>query len=210
MRRAVLIATPPLLLATTWMAFQLAAALLGQGTGYLAGFLFYWIVWCGLLPLAILGPRRVAALFRSTTRPFGDQPWLGVVILGAPLALGFSYAFPRALPHATAAIIALSLLIAIVNATAEEILWRGTYAAVFRDSRLWGWLYPTLGFAVWHFAPQSVFPNPAPGGSTALVVVAGIVGLGWGWLARRTNTIRWTVLAHVAFDFSGLGARLYF
>jgi membrane protease YdiL (CAAX protease family) len=55
-----------------------------------------------------------------------------------------------------------------------------------------------------------VFPNPAPGGNLALVVVAGVVGLGWGWIVRRTGSLRWSTVAHIAFDFSGLGARLYF
>ena len=31
----------------------------------------------------------------------------------------------------------------------------------------------------------------------------------WGHVARRTGSIRWTCAAHVLFDFSGLGARLY-
>jgi len=67
-----------------------------------------------------------------------------------------------------------------------------------------------VGFAVWHFAPQSVFPNPRPGATVSLVVAAGIVGLMWGWVAHKTKSIRWTTLSHILFDFSGLGGRVYF
>ena len=48
-----------------------------------------------------------------------------------------------------------------------------------------------------------------PGGAWSFVLVAGIFGLGWAWLAQRSGSIRWTTLGHVLFDFGGLGARLY-
>jgi hypothetical protein len=44
-------------------------------------------------------------------------------------------------------------------------------------------LWPSLGFALWHFAPQSVLSNSMPGGAWSFVLVAGLVGLGWAWLA---------------------------
>jgi hypothetical protein len=41
------------------------------------------------------------------------------------------------------------------------------------------------------------------------VLVAGLVGLGWAWLAQQSRSIRWIAAAHILFDFSGLGALLY-
>jgi membrane protease YdiL (CAAX protease family) len=111
---------------------------------------------------------------------------------------------------ATLQIILVSALLAIVNGTLEEVLWRGTYLAFFPESLWWSRLYPAIGFAIWHFAPQSVFRNKAPGGNLSLVVVAGIVGLMWAWVAGSTGTLLWVTISHILFDFSGLGGRLYF
>ncbi|NPV81950.1 MAG: CPBP family intramembrane metalloprotease [Firmicutes bacterium] len=75
----------------------------------------------------------------------------------------------------------------------EEVLWRGTYVRIFPNHWFHGYIYPAIGFGVWHFSPQSVFPNTAPGGSVSLVIVAGLVGLMWGWAARRSGSILWNV-----------------
>jgi membrane protease YdiL (CAAX protease family) len=202
------LATPPILLVSTYVAFRWGSESLGAVPGYLAGFVFYWLVWCAGLPLLVLGGDALA-LFRPAARPFGHPRWIGLLAVGAPLVLGFGYAFPRAVTTASPAIVALSLLLAIVNAPLEELLWRGAYLRVFPSSAPLGWLYPSLGFAVWHFAPQSVFANSVPGGAVSLVLVAGVFGLGWAYVARSTGSLLAVALAHALFDFSGLGGRVY-
>jgi len=67
-----------------------------------------------------------------------------------------------------------------------------------------------VGFAVWHYAPQVVFPSRYPGGATAFVASAGLFGLLWGRVAYRDGTIGRSLISHVLLDFSGLGARIYF
>ena len=209
-KKVALIAAPWVLLLTTYLAFQGAVALLGPRPGYLAGFLFYWIAWCLAFPLWILGREGVAARFRDRQPRFTSRKWLGLLLLLLPLLLAYGYEFPRVLPQATVPIVLASAAISVVNGVAEELLWRGTYASAFPGSAWWGYLYPALGFAVWHFSPQSVFPNPRPGAAVSLVVAAGIVGLMWGWVVFRTKSVRWTTLSHILFDFSGLGGRVYF
>jgi hypothetical protein len=199
-----------MLLLTTYLVYQGAVSAFGPKLGYFVGFLFYWIGWCFGFPVWVLGIGGVVDLFRDRKPRFTSRKWLGIVLLVVPLILAYGYEFPRALPEATLPIVLLSILISMVNGAAEELLWRGVYPLVFPDSTWWGYLYPTLGFAVWHFAPQSVFPNPRPGASVSLVVAAGIVGLMWGWVAYRSKSVRWTTLSHILFDFSGLGGRVYF
>jgi membrane protease YdiL (CAAX protease family) len=131
-------------------------------------------------------------------------------LLIIPLLLGYGYAFPRAIGQASVSIVLLSALLAIINGTLEELLWRGAYLTAFQGNWFLGYIYPAFGFAIWHLAPQSIFRNPAPGGSIALVVVAGVVGLMWGWVSRQTGSILWGTVSHILFDFSGLGARIYF
>ena len=133
-----------------------------------------------------------------------------LLLLAAPPLVGYLFAFPRALRQSNPPIILASAAIALVNATAEELLWRGTYKAVFPNRFVLGYLYPSAGFAVWHLAPQSVVPSRHPGGAVSYVISSGLFGLLWGRILNRTGSIRWTVVSHVLLDFSGLGARIYF
>jgi membrane protease YdiL (CAAX protease family) len=210
LRQIVLIATPPVLLATAYLAYGGLARRVGPKRGYLAGFLFYWMVWCLLLSWWALGIGGFARVFRNVSPRFGSAMWLGPLLLLIPLMLGYGYAFPRAIKGAGWKIILLSALIALVNGMLEELLWRGAYISIFPHNWLLAYLYPAIGFAVWHFAPQSIVPSSAPGGNLVLVIVAGLVGLMWGWVALQTGSILWTTISHILFDFSGLGARVYF
>jgi membrane protease YdiL (CAAX protease family) len=178
--------------------------------GYFGGFVFYWIFWCLLLPMWVLGPRRLPDLFRARVAPSRRPNRSDLLLLAVPPAVGYSLAFPRALAQANKKIMLASASQGLVNASAEELLWRGTYQAVFPKSLALGYLYPSLGFAVWHYAPQVVFPSRYPGGATAFVASAGLFGLLWGCMAYRDDSIRRSVISHVLLDFSGLGARIYF
>jgi hypothetical protein len=54
--------------------------------------------------------------------------------------------------------------VAAVNATGEELLWRGLFVADFPDDPVWGWLWPAVG------VPPAGVPGAAPRGlSSALV-----------------------------------------
>jgi hypothetical protein len=209
-KRVTLIVTPWVLLLTTYLVYQGAVRALGPQLGYLTGFLFYWFGWCFGLSFLILGLEGVLSLFRDRRPRFTSKRWLGVLLLLSPLLVAYGYEFPRVLSQATLPIVLTSALISLINGTAEELLWRGVYSRVFPDNLWWGYLYPAFGFAIWHFAPQSVFPSSRPGASLSLVAFALFLGLVWGWIAYRTQSVRWTTLAHIIFDFSGLGGRLYF
>lgn len=209
-RPIVLVLTPPFLLLTTYFAYRFLVGRLGPRRGYLAGFLFYWLAWCLLLPLVLLGPQGFLDLFRLEGTGLGDPWWLGLIALLIPLALGYGYAFPRALRRRPGwSVLLVSAALALVNGTLEEVLWRGTYAAVFPNDWLLAILFPALGFGLWHLAPQSVHPNTAPGGRWSLVAVAAALGLLWGWVAYSGGSILWVVVSHILFDFAGLGGRLY-
>ena len=206
----VLLLTPFALLGSTYLAFHFLVRLWGPRFGYLAGFLFYWIVWGLLLPWWLVGRAGLAAMFRVPPEPFGEPAWIGVAFLLFPLALGYGYAFPKAVRQVSFQVILFSALIAIVNGTLEEVLWRGTYLQVFPNSWFLGLVYPAFGFAVWHFAPQSIHPNRAPGGNLSLVLIAWMIALLWGYVAKVSGSILLPVISHILFDFSGLGARIYF
>lgn len=208
-KQVVLLATPPILLVTTWIMFRVCVAALGSKLGYLGGFGFYWLVWCLVLPWLVLGTAGLIRAFRHSNSPFGQPAIVGIGLLVIPLILGYGYAFPRAVREANALAILTSAGLALVNGTLEELLWRSAYLQVFPGSWLFGYAYPSFGFAVWHLAPQAVMSSHAPGGRLSFVLVAGVVGLMWGWVARASGSILWPTLSHVLFDFSGLGGRVY-
>lgn len=210
MRQFALLIAPWLLLASATVVFRRLCARFGPKRGYFGGFLFYWIFWCLLFPMWVLGPRHLPALVWAGVEPSGPPNRSDLLLLAVPPAVGYSMAFPRALARANKKIVLASAVQALLNASAEELLWQGTYMAVFPRSLALGYLYPTVGFALWHYAPQVVFPSRYPGGATSCVARAGLFGLLWGRAARRNGFIGWTVISHVLLDFSGLGARISF
>jgi uncharacterized protein len=208
-RRALALGLPVVVPAAMYLLFGWTAELFGTGLGYFAGFVAYWLV-CGLLPVALLGPRKTAGLFAASRERLGRPAWRGVVCLGLPIVFAYGYAFPGVLPTATPLVVATSAALAAVNGALEELLWRGLFVRAFPQSWLLGWVYPAIGFALWHFAPLRVMPNRNPGGAWSFVAFSFAVGLLFGWVAWRSGSIRWTTIAHVFLDFSGLGGLAYF
>jgi hypothetical protein len=172
-----LLIVPWLLLATTYLTYQLLERRFGKKISYLGGFMFYWIIWCMLFPLTILGPQTIVHLFRSIGSPFGQPWWLGAFCLIAPPLVAFVFIFPKALQKASFPIVLVSTLLALVNGPLEELFWRGAYITLFPGNLWLGLLYPTVGFALWHFAPMSIFPPQLKGfgGKSAAVVTATIL-----------------------------------
>ena len=199
-----LLLAPWVLLATTYGCFRFLKSRLSTPWAYFGGFLFYWLVWCLLIPIGLLGPTALLDLFRLV-EPFGEPWWIGVLCLIAPPLIALITIFPRELRRADRTIVAISIGLAIVNGTLEEVLWRGAYLSVFRDNFWLASIYPSIGFAVWHFAPQSIIPFEGAGGKLSLVIAVGFLGLMWAWAANRTGVIVYTVIAHILIDISALG-----
>jgi membrane protease YdiL (CAAX protease family) len=199
-----LLITPWALLATTYLCYATLKRHLRAPLAYLGGFAFYWVAWCIVLPLVLLGPRSLADLFRVAP-PFGDPVWLGAFCLVGPPLVSFASIFPGALRRASPKVFLASAICAIVNGTLEEVLWRGAYTGLFPDSFWLGQFYASVGFAAWHFAPQCVYPYTGPGGRVGLVVAVGFLGMLWAWVAGNTGAILWTVVSHILVDFTALG-----
>ena len=206
-KQVALFILPLILTPSCVFVFKWAAATYGNKAGYFIGFLFYWLFWCILTPIWLIGGKTTLHYFSFKLYTFN---WQVVACLVVPLIFVYVYAFPAALQHANAFIIICSLLISIVNATAEEVLWRGVYLHVFKDNKWLSVLYASIGFAVWHYAPQVVYVNKRPGGAHSFVLFSFCLGLCYAYVANKQKSILWTTIAHVLFDFAGLGASVYF
>jgi hypothetical protein len=175
---------------------------LGARRGYLAGFALYW-AGCYLLPVALLGCREVAALLWQPAGPLPRPRWLAAIALLVPPVGAAGTQLLPALAQADPAQAATAGALAAVNATGEELLWRGLFVARFPDDPVRGWLWPAIGFTTWHLAPMSVRPPRQP---RAFLAGSALIGVGLGWIAWRTRSLRWTLPAHLATDANGLPA----
>jgi hypothetical protein len=200
--RALTLAIPLVVPVGMRLLFPLLARRLGARRGYLAGFAVYW-AGCYLVPLVLLGHRRVRALLLEPAGPLPRPGWLGAMALVVPPLGAVGTELLPALRRADPALVATAGVVAAVNATGEELLWRGLFVAAFPEDAVRGWLWPAVGFTVWHLAPASVRP---PRQGRVFLAGSALIGAGFGWVAWRTRSLRWTLPAHVVTDASGLSA----
>ena len=147
LNKIILFMLPLVLTLSCVFVFRLATNELGTKWGYLTGFLFYWIVWCIILPFLLLGSNAITCFFR----PSLVFDYKIVLCLLGLLIFVYLYAFPKVLKEANTIIILVSFIMAFLNATLEEVLWRLTYLRTFSNP----WIsigYASFGFALWHYA----------------------------------------------------------
>ena len=200
-----LLLLPIVLTVSCIFVFQFAAKHLGTKWGYFAGFLFYWIVWCTVVPLLLVGPNAIISFFKQSS----VFDYKIILCLVALLLFVYAYAFPKAIKQTSVLIVVCSLLLALINATLEEVLWRTTYLQTFSNR----WIsigYAALGFAVWHYAPQVIIVNRNPGGAHSFALFSFMFGLCLSYVAFRQQSVFWTTISHTLLDFAGLGALFYF
>ncbi len=164
-----------------------------------------WLGWCLVVPIMIRGWAGWRALFSEPRPLFSRRNWpaagLLAVIVGTAAVMylpGFASAPPR--------LLWLALPVAIVNGVCEEGLWRGLYPAAFPGSPFLAIVYPSLGFAAWHLAPQMVLPDP--GGPLAFAAMTLPLGLAYAWIAAWTGSVRWVAFAHALTGFWALGGAI--
>ena len=84
------------------------------------------------------------------------------------------------------------------NGFFEEILWRGLFMELFPTRILFCIVWPSVWFGLAHYAPGSVAPNGNPVG---LMIGAGMMGFYLSFLAQKTGTIWWGIIAHALGGF---------
>jgi hypothetical protein len=189
----VLLGLPFVLFLTTMAVFLSSAHLLGKEKGYLLGLLFYWLFWCLLVPRFLLGKASFSGVLVGRVPLFARMNWPAVLlfaIVTGAAAIMYLSKFVRA-PWI---LILLAVPCATADGVCEEILWRGLYIRSFPDNPLLAILYPSLGYAAWHFVPQMIFP--ATGGTLPFVVSTFFLGLAYGFIAYRTASAKWTAISH--------------
>ncbi|MCS6939070.1 MAG: CPBP family intramembrane glutamic endopeptidase [Roseiflexaceae bacterium] len=191
-RQRFLILLPIPLIVSVAFVFSTAAYWLGDAPGYLIGFGFYWL-WCLSAPLFLWGRRGLHYVLAAEDPLFRRKNWLLITLLSLTIAGAVWMYFIPGLALVSFGVLLFSP-IAIINGTAEEILWRGVYVKAFGHNVVLGCVYPAIGFALFHLAPTLVFP--AEGETFPFIMSTFALGLVYGWVAYRTKTARWTAITH--------------
>jgi membrane protease YdiL (CAAX protease family) len=199
-RRLVVLLTPVAVPVSMAAVFAALGRRLSPRGAYNAGFAVYWAGWCLLVPSAVLGPRRALHVMASGRRPTTSET---AIMLLPVLGAACTELVPRR-RLVDGRVLAVMIGSAAVNATAEELLWRGMFLEVFPDDLRWGTLWPLAGFSLWHLAPQIVLPSRH--GRAGFVLGAAVVGAASAFAARRTGGLRWVLLPHIATDACGVSA----
>ncbi|TFH01472.1 MAG: CPBP family intramembrane metalloprotease [Calditrichales bacterium] len=192
-----------LLIASTSFVFYFAAKWLGPDTGYLAGFVFYWIFWCTLVPV-LFCKLPVRAFFKRGVPLFRKQyRWIIILFLATIIVPFFSHFLPG-LTTKSWLLIALSVPLACIHGFFEEIFWRGMFIKVFPKEFIWAVIIPSVFFALWHVAPQFAIAGNSPWLFIATTLPLGLI---YGAVAYLTGSARISAIGHSIsgiFSFSGL------
>lgn len=173
------------------LVFRVAAQFMSREAAYLFGFAIYWLG-CLLLSCGILGKQGFLTLFKDETALFQRENWLAALVW--LLVMGVSVLmYGPDFVQAPRVLIAVAIPLAAINGVCEEVLWRGLFVRLFPGNPKMGILYPAIGFAIWHFAPQII--NPAEN-TVGFVVSTLFLGLAYGFVAYRTGSARWTAISH--------------
>jgi membrane protease YdiL (CAAX protease family) len=188
-KQRIAIAALPTLVLMMLGIYQGAARLFGNSLGWYVGFMVYWPVWCVLYPLWMLGWDGFRGLFQS--RRLRLSEW-GLMFFYPAMAFIGTFLFEQRQREFSEMV--LNIFMSFGNGFFEEILWRGVYIRLFPEDKCWGFAWPTLWFAIWHYAPGSISPW-----TDVWVLMGGALGLGAcvGWLAVKTDSVRWSMISHI-------------
>jgi membrane protease YdiL (CAAX protease family) len=178
----------PVLAIFMYAVFQLAAQIFGKELAWYIGFLVYWPIWCLIFPLWMIGKKNFRELFKY--QKLNKQLFFLLIF---PMIMALTGRFIMESSQLSIWERFVLILYAFANGSLEEILWRGVYIRLFPNKNLWGIVWPTLWFSIWHYAPGSISVGFNP---FILMAGAAVFGFCWSWLAMKTRTIRWSMISH--------------
>jgi hypothetical protein len=191
-KQIIAVVAPLILLAVMVPVFQgLARAFAEQWRiAWYLGLIIYWLTWCTLFPLWMVGKEGLGTIIRPQRLTFSVALLILVMLTLAALyklVPGMGYEKPSRWMWF------LIVSTSFGNGFFEEVLWRGVYMELFPDDLLLRIVWPTIWFGLWHYAPGAIAPDGNPLG---LMIGSGLMGFYLSFLAKRTGTIWWTIIAH--------------
>ncbi|MBN1267897.1 MAG: CPBP family intramembrane metalloprotease [Anaerolineales bacterium] len=184
------ILAPVILVAVMVPIFQALSRKYGKQSGWFIGLAIYWIIWGAFFSSTILGKETVKALVRPQKLEVK-----ALLLTTIPMFLAAFGRFVMGIEYKKTSrwVYFGYLATAFGNGFFEEILWRGVYLVLFPGSIMFQTIWPSIWFGIWHYAPGLVSSR---GRVWNLMGGAVLLGLFLGFLARGTNTIWYSIIAH--------------
>jgi membrane protease YdiL (CAAX protease family) len=186
------IVAPLILIVVMYTIFQLLAGIFRENwrIAWYIGLVLYWLIWGAVFPSWVIGRESIRELIKPQKL---DTKILLLVLF--PLVIASLYRFIPGMEYEKTSVWIFLLLLstAFGNGFFEEVLWRGVYMKLFHDSTLLRIIWPSIWFALWHYAPGSVSPSK---NIIGIIVGAGIFGFYLSYLAKKTNTVWWCIVTH--------------
>jgi membrane protease YdiL (CAAX protease family) len=189
-RQKIALVAPPILMGMMYPIFHLLSGLFEERIGWYVGLLLYWLIWGEAFSRLMIGRESI----RSIIRP--QKPNVKVLLMVLfPLLMAALYRFIPGMEYEKPSrwILLLLLSSCFGNGFFEELLWRGLYLCLFPDSILFKMVWPSIWFALWHYVPGSVSSG---GNVLGLMIGSGLMGFYLSFLAHKTGTIWWAIVAH--------------
>jgi membrane protease YdiL (CAAX protease family) len=199
-KRVAVLAAPVAVPMSMALIFRWLSQRFSPPTAYNVGFIIYWLGWCIGFPLVVLGPRRVARALSRARQPSAVETLLLIVPIAG--AVGTELLPKRSeINKPLAAVLATS---GVINATGEELLWRGVFLEELPNDLLRGMVWPLVGFSLWHLVPQMILPSHI--GRWRFVLGAALIGSVSTFSASRSGGLRNCLISHIATDSCGVTA----
>ena len=178
-----------------------AAFAFGQIIGkwaFIPMILMGWTIWLFL----ILKYGGFASIKKWLRKPTGNKWWIVLAILIGlipfPLFLFYSHTLTEWtiwLPW---------IVLALINPWIEEFYWRGLLLDFTKNWSNWASvLYSSFLFSIYHTAFGI---NSELNSGFEIVISTFIMGIVWGFVYKKTKSLRWIIFAHFLVDFFGLSA----
>ena len=184
------IVAPLVLIGVMYPIFRWTPVVFGETVGWYLGLVIYWILWGAIFPVVMLGKGNIKTIISPQKLNF--RVFLFVLF---PILMASLYQLVPGMGYEKSNfwIFMLFLSTAFGNGFFEEVFWRGIYMKLFPNNILFRIIWPSILFALWHYIPGSVHSD---GNVIALIIGAGIFGFYLSFLAKRTETIWWSIIAH--------------
>ncbi|OQY92937.1 MAG: hypothetical protein B6D37_12650 [Sphingobacteriales bacterium UTBCD1] len=195
---------PPVLIIVNYFAFHFFVELFGKNEGYLAGTIFYWLLFCTLPVMIWIGSRNRKLLFKIKRINW----WQIILVLLPPVVTFLFGPFKSKISEVNTLIIVSTLDFALVNSCCEEYLWRGLFFNYHQGNFFFAVIVPSIWFAVWHYVPLSI--HPAEQGNFYFILTALGMGLCWAIVTFYTRSVFWAVVSHALVNLFVLGGTLFF
>jgi membrane protease YdiL (CAAX protease family) len=196
-KQKIAIVAPVVLITVMVPIFRILGGLFGESwrIGWYLGLVLYWIIWGAAFPWVLIGKDSIGRIVRPRKPDIRALLFVAFLLLIAGL-----YRFIPGMEYEKQSAWIFILLIStnLGNGFFEELLWRGMYLELFPDSLLFQMIWPSVWFGLWHFVPGSLSPD---GNVLVLMIGSGMMGFYLSYVARKTGTIWWTIVAHAVGGF---------